>query len=133
VAYFLLLLLALCVLALFSLKQAGSKEWIRAGGLLGLAIFLSRSLRIPLATLLAALPFILPELRRAETRQAHMPSGNKSMTREEAGLILGVSAQADAETVKAAHRRLIQKNHPDKGGSDYLAAKINEAREVLLN
>ncbi|MGH8551166.1 MAG: molecular chaperone DnaJ [Methylococcales bacterium] len=54
------------------------------------------------------------------------------MTREEALEILGLAANSLPGDIIAAHRRLIQKIHPDRGGSDYLAAKINRAREVLL-
>jgi hypothetical protein len=51
---------------------------------------------------------------------------------EEAYAILGLSAGADAEAIKEAHRRLMVKLHPDHGGSDYLATKINRPRDVLL-
>ena len=46
--------------------------------------------------------------------------------------ILGLAEDASREAIEAAHRKLIQKLHPDRGGNDYLAAKINQARDVLL-
>lgn len=54
------------------------------------------------------------------------------MSREEALKILGLQTGATTDEIRAAHRRLILQNHPDRGGSDYLAARINEARDVLL-
>lgn len=54
------------------------------------------------------------------------------MSSAEALKILGLPSGADADAVRAAHKRLIMQNHPDRGGSDYLAAKINEAKAVLL-
>ena len=54
------------------------------------------------------------------------------MDRWEALNILGLTEDASREEIVAAHRSLIQKLHPDRGGNDYLAAKINQAKDFLL-
>jgi len=61
------------------------------------------------------------------------PSGPRSdMTRDEALAVLGLAEGASADEIRAAHRRLIQRMHPDVGGSADLAARINRAKDVLL-
>ena len=55
------------------------------------------------------------------------------MNRAEALAVLGLDDDADEAAIIAAHRTLIQKLHPDRGGNDYLAAKINQAKDFLLS
>jgi hypothetical protein len=56
-----------------------------------------------------------------------------AMTREEAYEVLGLRPGATADEIRAAHRRLMRAAHPDSGGSDWLAARINLARDILLS
>ena len=62
-----------------------------------------------------------------------VPPGSGAMTKEEAYKVLGLESGATAADVRKAHRRLMQRLHPDIGGSPFLAARINEAKDVLLS
>ena len=115
-----------------NLPKDWQKNWIKAGGILGLAILSARATRMPLATILSAMPFLLKALREAEAGQTPPGAKTPTMTRDEATLILGVDVNASEKDIQEAYRRLMQKNHPDVGGTDYLAANINQARDVLL-
>jgi hypothetical protein len=68
-----------------------------------------------------------------QQEQQSPPRGPRvDMTRAEALAVLGLGEQASPDEVRAAHRRLIQRVHPDVGGSADLAARINRAKDVLL-
>ncbi len=87
---------------------------------------------------LSALIPLLPTLRnffrknRLQKKETTSNPSFTSMTVAQAREILEVSEQANKKEIKDAHRRLIQKIHPDQGGSDYLAAQVNRAKEILL-
>ena len=58
--------------------------------------------------------------------------GAGSMSREEAYQVLGLAPGATKAEIRAAHRRLMRAAHPDAGGSDWIAARLNQARDILL-
>mgnify|MGYP002833702798 FL=1 len=68
---------------------------------------------------------------QADTGQTGTPSASGPMTRQKAADILGVAEDAPDKEIRQAHRRLIQRLHTDRGGSDYLATLINQARDTL--
>ena len=120
-----------------TLKQFGL--WVVAIGGLLLAVLLLFTGRG--ATAIAALvmlgPLVWSWLGEARAR----PGGGISertrtartpMSREEAYQVLGLHPGASTDEIRAAHRRLMRAAHPDAGGSDWLAARINQARDVLL-
>ena len=94
----------------------------------------------PEAALIEAyLDWRLPGWRDEDKAQAE-PAGQQGrarahanrMSAEEARAVLGIAPDASEEDIRQAHRKLMMKMHPDQGGSTYLAARINEAKEVLL-
>ncbi|MDE2334207.1 MAG: DnaJ domain-containing protein [Rhodospirillales bacterium] len=79
----------------------------------------------------------LPERMRrpagGRRRTASLPRRGAGMTRAEAYEILGLQPAASEQAIREAHRRLMRAAHPDAGGSAWLAARINQARDVLLS
>jgi hypothetical protein len=144
-------ILALLVLGLRAFERAsvGSittlLKWIAAFGGIALTVLLFLSGRGPQA--LAGLVFVGPLLWRRwhqgglglggswGTGSAGSPPPRRegsAMTRAEAYEVLGLKPGANADEVHTAHRRLMRMAHPDTGGSDWLASRINQARDVLL-
>ncbi len=112
--------------------------WIAA--LAGLSLLALLLLSGRGATALAALPFLLPLALswwrehgspQAGLRSRPAPAGPR-MSRAEALQVLGLQEGATEAEIRAAWLRLMQAAHPDRGGSDWLAAKLNQARDVLL-
>lgn len=77
--------------------------------------------------------YLLARQIRASGQQAPAQQSGQAMARVEALEILGLQEGASADEIEAAYKALIVKNHPDQGGTDWLAARLNEARDILLN
>jgi len=89
-----------------------------------------RSGRVVEAFLDSQYPAWREEVARGEAELTSGPNGR--MPHAEARRILGLRAGASEEDIRRAHRELMMRLHPDRGGSTYLAAKVNEAKGVLL-
>lgn len=70
--------------------------------------------------------------QRRQQQQTQAPPRDTKMSVELACQILELDAQHSKHDILAAHKKMMAKNHPDKGGSTYLASQINQARDVLL-
>ena len=90
---------------------------------------------IRLLLLIAIIAGVVWLIRRIGQRRDTLTSsaGGGRMTRAEACAILGIPEDASREQIIEAHRRLMQRLHPDRGGSDALASRVNAAKKVLLD
>lgn len=93
--------------------------------------------RLPAALGLVAglAPFVLAWRQHRLRKQGKTDtpeSGNKPINRKEALEILGLEDSATPEEIKAAYKKLMKKVHPDQEGSEWMAAKLNQAKDILL-
>ena len=119
-----------------TLKSLGS--WILALGGLSLALLLILTGRgsIALGAIMLFGPLLWQFWKGSQTGGPRPfsppPRSGGAMTRAEAYQVLGLKPGATEPEIRDAHRRLMMAAHPDHGGSDWLATRINQARDILL-
>ena len=135
------LLVLMAALGMFSRAQVGSIKqfgvWVLAFAGLSMAamLFLTRGPIAAIAVLATVGPLVwswMPRSKRPAGLRTPNTSRSGAMTRAEAYEILGLPQGASEVDIRAAHLRLMQAAHPDLGGSDWLASRINQARDTLL-
>jgi predicted lipid-binding transport protein (Tim44 family) len=159
---FLIAIIAIGLIVWNKFNQADEKErkklilttivWGALGGLALLAITghlsapealiggaIAMLTRVP--SLLKYLPMLSHFFKKTQSNQASgqgagqqgkAQTNNSTMSQEEALAIFGLKPGATREDIISAHKRMMQKVHPDRGGSDYLAAQLNKAKKTLL-
>jgi len=158
--YFLVIVIAAFFWVIAALKKESfeRKQYMQKSALLGLLLcfivlaltgrlsWVFAAVSVLFAFVLRLMPVVLryaPQLQRLwgawrnnqsgfANKTQGRPANKGAITVDEAYKILGVSASATKQEIIDAHRKLILKNHPDRGGSSYLAAQINQAKDVLL-
>lgn len=133
-------------------KQKKLKFQIFAGAVIALMLFLAVTGRLnfiyaAIASFIAFLPRLAPLLKylplvnrfrqaanqNNQQQSSQQASNTNNMGKDKAYDVLGLKPGASKDEIIAAHKKMMQKVHPDRGGSDYLAAEINTAKDTLLS
>ena len=144
--YILLIILAL-ISIIYIKKKTKSKSQFFFIVIVGIILFLVATGRahwlsaifvalIPIAKKLFLILRYLPIIQRFASNRRNSSNTTRKknqMSKAEAAKILGISENSTKEEIISAHKKQMQKHHPDKGGSKEMAVKINNAKEVLLN
>jgi hypothetical protein len=133
--FFALLLGIILVFGLHRLFKAVGQgkqpaRWVLGGGAFVSLLLASRIFGASL--LYVFLPFLQRWMMKSSSENAQMATSSNAMSPQEAAMVLGVEVGARKAEINQAYKELMRKLHPDQGGNDYLAGKLNQAREVLL-
>lgn len=112
--------IVIALIAVLALALTGRLHWVGAA-----SVYL-------LALLRQLLPLLLRLFQGYLIRRRYPAKDLSAMNPAQARAVLGVAENAGREEIIAAHKRLLQRLHPDKGGSVRLTAIVNQARDVLL-
>jgi len=126
------LLWSMIAIAFVLLALTGRLGWLvpLIGAIVALLVR-SAQVLVPLFPLLEK--FWRNHRRKPDAETTGATGRGNGMTRAEALAVLGLAEGATQEEIIVAHRRLMQKVHPDRGGSDYLAGQLNKARSTLIH
>lgn len=124
------------IVSLLIMMATGKLHWLSAAVTAAIP-FLRRLLGlVRLLPLIERVQRLLPGLFKTPPRQERQnqtrPAARGTLSIDQARSMLEVSDTASREDIVAAHRRLMARNHPDRGGSNYIAAQLNEAKALLL-
>lgn len=115
---------------IIALVLAGRAHWLM--GVLAALLALAGRV-VQLAQYVPLFKRMYDDVGASQRSDSHSTKTSSIMSKKEAAEILGVDETASAEDVKLAHKRLMQKIHPDRGGTDALAQQINTAKDILLS